>query len=252
MAPSDRSAAVEILRIDASGYPAVLRSIPSPPKTLWVRGSLPPATAVAIVGTRKPTRFGRDLAAAAARSALAAGLAVISGLATGVDTVAHEAVLAAGGRTWAVIGSGVDVPTPISNAVLADEIVEAGGGLISEVPPGTPVSVRNLVARDRIQSGLSLAVFVCQCETSSGTMHTARFAAEQGRLLAVARPRGPESAEHANSGNLALVDPDGCDPLLLSARGKTVELVRARRPMADVVIDSSDELAGLWDRILSV
>ena len=214
-----------------------------------MRGALPPVGAVAIVGTRHPKRFGRSVAHAAACSAVAAGLAVISGLAAGIDTVAHESALAAGGRTWAVLGSGVDVPTPVSNAVLAEEIVASGGGLLAEVPPGTPVGRRHLVARDRIQSGLSLAVVICQCEISSGAMHTARFAAIQGRLLVVVRPRGPGRAVTACTGNVALADPNGCDPALLSATGKTAELIRARRPMADVVIDSRDELAELLERL---
>ena len=175
-----------------------------------MRGPLPPVAAVAIVGTRHPSRFGRSVADAAARSAVAAGLAIISGLAAGIATVAHESALAAGGLTWAVLGSGVDVPTPISNAALAEEIVARGGGLIAEVPLGTPVGRQQLVARDRIQSGLSLAVVICQCETSSGAMHTARFAVVQGRLLVVVRPRGPDGAVTACSGNVALADPNGC------------------------------------------
>jgi DNA processing protein len=172
------------------------------------------------------------VADAAARSAVAAGLAVISGLAAGIDTVAHESALAAGGLTWAVLGSGVDVPTPISNAALAEEIVARGGGLIAEVPLGTPVGRQQLVARDRIQSGLSLAVVICQCETSSGAMHTARFAVVQGRLLVVVRPRGPDGAVTACSGNVALADPNGCDPALLSATGRTAAHGRRgdRRP----------------------
>ena len=189
------------------------------------------------------------MAEAAARSAVAAGLAVVSGLAVGIDTVAHKSALCAGGLTYAVLGSGVDVPTPRSNVALAEEIVASGGGLITEVPPGTPASRRQLVARDRIQSGLSLAVLVCQCETSSGAMHTARFAIVQGRLLVVVRPPGPASAVPAFTGNLALADPAGCDPALLSATGGIAQLVRGRRPVADVVIEDPDEFGKLWQRI---
>ena len=208
-----------------------------------MRGSLPPLAVVAIVGTRHPTRFGRRAAEAAALGAVGAGLGVVSGLAAGIDTIVHEATLAAGGRTWAVLGSGVEVPTPFANARLAGEIVAGGGGLMAEVPPGTPVRPRQLEARDRIQSGLSLAVVICQCESSSGAMHTARFAVMQGRLLAVVRPRGRDRAVAACSGNAALTDPNGCDPALVSATGATAELVRGRRPMADVVLDE-EELAG--------
>lgn len=186
------------------------------------------------------------MAAAVARSAVAAGFAVISGLAAGIDTVAHESALTAGGLTWAVLGSGVDVPTPSANIELASRIVEAGGGLIAEVPPGTAVSTRQLVARDRIQSGLSLAVVICQCEIASGAMHTARYSAVQGRLLVVAQPTGPDSAVRECTGNLALADPGGCAPALLSATGKVAALVRTRRPMADVVFEDPAELAEVW------
>jgi len=242
----------DVIGIDDPEYPAALRSIPSPPKQLWVRGSLPPPTAVAIVGTRHPTSFGGSVAEVAARGAVAAGFAVVSGLAAGIDTVAHQSALAAGGSTWAVLGSGIDIPTSSANVALADEIVASGGGLIAEVPPGTPVSRRLLVARDRIQSGLSLAVVICQCEVASGAMHTARFAAVQGRLLVVVRPKGPHSRMTACTGNLALLDPNGCDPTLLSATGATAELIRSRRPMADLVIDDRDQLAQLWLRLRAV
>jgi DNA processing protein len=185
----------------------------------------------------------------AAKGATQAGLAVISGLAAGIDTFAHHRTLAAGGLTWAVIGSGVDVPSPASNARLAEEIVASGGGIISEVPPGTSVARRQLVARDRIQSGLSLAVVICECELSSGAMHTARFAAIQGRLLVVVRPTGPNLAAASCAGNLVLTDPEGCDPRLLSATGRTAEMIRARRPVADLVIEDLGELGELWGRL---
>jgi len=239
----------DVVRIEDPEYPAALRSIPSPPKTLWVRGVLPPVASVAIVGTRRPTSFGLTVAEAAADGAAVAGLAVISGLAAGIDTVAHQRTLAGGGLTWAVIGSGVDVPSPASNAGLADEIVSSCGGIIAEVPPGTSVARRQLVARDRIQSGLSLAVLICECEVSSGAMHTARFAAVQGRMLVVVRPTGRHREAASCAGNLLLTDPNGCDPRSLSATGRAAELVGARRPVADVVIDDLDELGELWRRL---
>ena len=212
-------------------------------------GALPPVPAVAIVGTRHPTRFGRRVADVAARAAAAAGLAVISGLSAGIDTIALKSALAAGGRTWAVLGSGVDVPTPISNLGLAADIVASGGGLLAEVPPGTGVTRCQLVARDRIQSGLSLAVVLCQCEISSGAMHTARFAAIHGRFLAVARPQGADAAVASSTGNLVLCDPNGCDPAFVSATGAEAELIRGRRPMAEVVFCDGDELDRLFGRL---
>lgn len=231
---------------ESPDYPESLRSIPSPPARLWVCGTLPPLEVVAVVGTRRPSAFGRRVADAVARTAVAAGLGVVAGLATGVDTVAHRAALDAGGRTWAVLGSGVDVPTPWSNRVLAAEIVETGGGLVAEVPPGTDRSARQLVARDRIQAGLSCAVVICQCEVGSGAMHTARFALVQRRPLVVARPAPSEAALPASSGNLALCDPAGCEPALLGATGRVAAALAGRRPMADVVVTARGELPGLW------
>ncbi len=239
------------LELGDPGYPDRLRTITSPPETLWVRGSLPPSAAVAIVGTRHPTRFGAEAARAAASSAVACGLAVVSGLAAGVDTIAHEAALAAGAATWAVVGSGVDVPTPSENTALAAEIVAAGGGLIAEVPPGTPVSPGRLVARDRIQAGLSLAVLVCQCETTSGTMHTARFALRYGRLLAVVRPPGPAAAEPASSGNLALIGQGNCEPSLPEAGASAEEVMGGPGRLADVVVESDEELVALFEHLAS-
>jgi DNA processing protein len=242
----------ELIGIGAVGYPARLASIPSPPKTLWVRGTVPPVRAVAIVGTRTPTPFGRRVAAVAATGAIRAGLAVVSGLAAGIDTVVHESALEAGGPSWAVLGSGVDIPTPASNTALAEAILERGGGLIAEVPAGTPVTRGQLVARDRIQSGLSLAVVVCQCETTSAMMHTARFALLQKRLLVIVRPRGDQGALASNGGTLALSDPNGCDPELLSATGEEAKLIRRRRPVADLVVEDLDELGLLWDQLSTV
>jgi DNA processing protein len=202
---------------------------------------------VAIVGTRTPTGFGLDFAAAAARSAVHAGLGVVSGLAPGCDTAAHRAALHAGGITWAVIGSGVDRPTPAANTRLVEAMVLAGGGVIAEVPPATAATTRQLVARDRIQAGLSLAVVVCQSDLASGTMHTVRFALLAGRLLAVARPAGDDALVAASAGNLALTDPAGCDPALLHARGKEARAIAARRPLADVVIEGEADLSRLWE-----
>jgi DNA processing protein len=238
---------VLVVERGSPAYPQSLESISAPPARLYVRGTLPPAAAVAIVGTRTPTGFGLEFAAAAARSAVRAGLGVVSGLAPGCDTAAHRAALEAGGRTWAVIGSGVDRPTPATNARLAEAIVAGGGGVIAEVSPTTAATTRQLVARDRIQAGLSLAVVVCQSDLASGTMHTVRFAVLAGRLLAVARPAGADAEVPASAGNIALSDAAGCDPALLHARSQAARAIAARRPLADVVIDGEPDLDPLWE-----
>ncbi len=229
-------------------FPERLRTIPGPPAVLWVTGSLPAAPAVAVVGTRDPTPYGRDVARLVATEAVREGFGVVSGLALGIDTIAHEAALDAGGLTWAVLGCGVDVPSPAVNKELAERMVASGGGLLAEVPPGSSVSPQALVARDRLQSGLSAATVVAQSGIPSGTLHTARFTIEQGRVLAVARPPVNLQDEPASAGNLALTDPEGIDPAVLKATGPTARAIASRRPAADVVLNSRRDLPALWER----
>lgn len=231
-------------------FPVKLREIPSPPAVLWVAGTLPSGPAVAVVGTRHPTGYGVGVARLIAESAVERGVGVVSGLALGIDTIAHEAALSAGGKTWAVLGGGVDVPTPESNIDLAGRIVEGGGGLIAEVPPGTPTSSHALVARDRLQSALSRAVVIAQSGVPSGTLHTARFAIDQGRLLAVAKPPASLAHESESAGNLALTDIHGCDPAILKASGPLARRIAGLRPVAGLVLGSRDDLPALWERVI--
>lgn len=237
---------VHTSELGAPDYPPALVSISSPPATIWYRGTLPPDGVVAIVGTRRPTDLGLRAATAAASSAVRAGLGVVSGLAIGVDTAAHASALSSGGRSWAVLGSGVDIPSPAANLVLASELLATGGGLLAEVAPGTRRSAKLLIARDRLQSGLALAVVVCQGEVGSGVMHTARFALLQGRRLAVVLP--PERERHRPewSGNMALCDPEGCDLDLLGIPRGARQVLEPRRPLADVVIETSAQFSELW------
>ncbi|HZT65201.1 MAG TPA: DNA-processing protein DprA [Acidimicrobiales bacterium] len=218
-----------------AGYPTPLAAISSPPDPLWLRGAEPKWPAVAVVGTRRPDAEGRRVASVIATTLAARGIAVVSGLAPGIDTAAHRAALRAGGRTWAVVGCGADMAESVEDPDLPEDMVGAGG-ILAELPPGQPASARALVARDRIQTALSAATVVVQTDLASGTMHTARFALVQGRPLAVVAPgAGPRWA-----GNAALVDPAGCDPAALHARGEAGRLVQARRPVADVVLDGGD------------
>lgn len=233
-------------------YPAALRAIPDPPPLLWMQGHLSARDAVAVVGTRKPTDWSVRTARLVAESAVTRGCAVVSGLALGTDSVAHEACLDAGGTTIAVLGSGVDKPSPAANRELAGRIVEAGGCLLAEVPPGTKTSPRLLVARDRLQSGLSLATFVVQSGIPGGTLHTARFTVEQDRLLVVALPKRsttPVDGADPYAGNVALADSSGCNPSVLRADGSLSTKIAARRPVADLVVSKEEDLTAAWERI---
>lgn len=227
-------------------WPQWCRELTSPPAVLYGRGSRPTAEAVAVVGTRAPTLFGERVVAGVVDSAAAQGVGIVSGLARGIDSMAHRRALEAGTATWAILGGGVDQPTPSENLDLADEILGAGGGLLSEQPPGTEPNAQRLVARNRLQAAASTQVVIAQCGIPSGTLHTARFAIEQGRRLVVARPKPGWVDEPESAGNVALSDPQGCDPTVLSAKGNLAERIRHKRPVADLVVNSANDIDEMW------
>lgn len=163
-------------------YPALLREISDPPQALFVRGTLlPDEKSVAIVGSRRETRYGRTQAFQIARELAENGVTVVSGLARGIDTAAHEGALAGGGRTVAVLGNGIDSVYPEDNKALADRIIAQGGALISEFPLGAEPLAYHFPIRNRIISGMSAALLLIEGHAKSGTMITAGYAAEQGR-----------------------------------------------------------------------
>jgi DNA processing protein len=187
-------------------YPSQLRLIPDPPPILFVRGDrklLVRDEMVAVVGTREPTNFGVGAAESITETLAHAGYVIVSGLAKGIDTIAHKTAVASNAPTIAVMGGGLDRIYPAENTKLADEILQHGGALISEQPFGAPPRPNNLIARDRIQSGMSVAVIVAQSGVKSGTMHTVRYAVEQGRPIFCPVPH---SNHQANEGLRVLLD----------------------------------------------
>lgn len=173
---------IRILTWDDDGYPAHLKQIDQPPPILYLKGDILPddAWAVAIVGTRAVTAYGRQVTEEIATTLAHNGVTIVSGLARGVDAVAHNAALKAGGRTLAVLGSGVDRIYPPEHRGLAEKIV-LQGAVISDYAPGTPPESANFPPRNRIISGLSMAVVVIEAAETSGSLITASFAAEHGR-----------------------------------------------------------------------
>jgi DNA processing protein len=170
-----------------AAYPAALRNITDPPFVLWLRGqaSALELPAVAMVGSRAASPYGLAVAERLAADLAARGVAIVSGLARGVDSAAHRGALAGGGATIAVLGSGADVIYPPEHAALAREIA-ASGAVISELVPGTPPRKMFFPLRNRIISGLSRAVVVVEAGEKSGSLITARCALDQGRdVLAV-------------------------------------------------------------------
>ena len=167
-----------------SALPLPLREIPDPPARLYCAGQafVLDTPAVAVVGSRRCTRQGRDIAFALARDLAAQGLTIVSGLAYGIDAAAHRGALAsAAAPTVAVLGSGLDRIYPQSHERLAAEIVEHGGALVSEYEPTTGPRKHHFPARNRIVSGLCLAVVIVEASERSGSLITARLALEQGR-----------------------------------------------------------------------
>ncbi len=175
-------AGATLLSIADPAYPRLLREAPGAPPLIYVRGSLGPADdwAVAVVGTRAPSSYGREAAHRLSHDLARRGATVVSGMALGVDSVAHAAALEAGGRTVAVLGSGVDLPYPERNRGLAERIV-AQGALVSDYPLGTRPVAMNFPPRNRLISGLSLGTLVVEAGERSGALITVEFALEQGR-----------------------------------------------------------------------
>jgi len=172
----------QVLTWDTPDYPELLRQIDDAPPVLFVRGTLTPADewSVALVGTRKATVYGREVAHRLATDLAQNRVTLVSGLARGIDSIAHKAALDAGGRTLAVLGSGVDFIYPAEHRQLAEAVVN-NGALISDYPLGTRPEASNFPARNRIISGLSLGVVVVEADVKSGAMITADFALDHGR-----------------------------------------------------------------------
>lgn len=191
---------IEIVVRGSEKYPRLLDLLDNAPPILYIKGELrhEDALAIAMVGTRKPTAYGKETARSLAKELAQAGFTIVSGLATGIDEQAHWGALDAKGRTIAVTGSGVDVVYPKENKKLAEKIQE-NGALISEFAPKTPPTPDNFPRRNRIISGLSLACVVVEAPIKSGALITARYALEQSReLLAVPGNINSKQSEGTN------------------------------------------------------
>jgi len=180
VAEAERLGARIVLEGD-DDYPALLRQLPLPPPVLYVAGELPAGPAVAIVGSRRSDPYGNEVAELFARALAAAGVAVVSGFARGIDAVAHRAALAVeGGRTVAVLGCGLGVDYPVGHAQLSREIA-ARGALVTELPCGLAPRAWHFPVRNRIIAGLTAGTLVVQAAPRSGSLITARHAADLGR-----------------------------------------------------------------------
>lgn len=173
----------EYIKRTDNGYPEILNNYERMPEGLYYIGNLPDKRkkSVSIVGSRSCSRYGSLEAEHFAQILSEADIQIISGMAIGIDSAAHRGALNAGGTTFAILGCGVDICYPPSNARLYRKILETGGGIISEYPPGTPALAHHFPTRNRIISGLADAVIVIEARARSGSLITADFAIEQGK-----------------------------------------------------------------------
>ncbi|MDP9316840.1 MAG: DNA-protecting protein DprA [Chloroflexota bacterium] len=197
---------VTLVAWDSPTYPVHLKLVSDAPALLFMKGQLPDSKrTVACVGTRGLSAFGRSAAERITTFLGEQGWTIVSGLAKGIDTVSHRAALDAGAPTVAILGNGLDFIYPAENKVLAHEIIARGGALLSEQPFGAEPTPGNLVQRDRLQSGMSVATIIFETAVNGGAMRTARFAQKQGRLLVCPVPTEKYAALPSCSGVLELL-----------------------------------------------
>ena len=204
--PDEEMARLERLKISFTtvfdeDYPAMLKEIFSPPTILYYGGALDVLSEniLAIVGSRKFTNYGKEATKKIVAELAEAGIVIASGMALGIDTIAHETALKSGGKTVAVLGCGLNTPYPATNANLFKKIIEEGGLAVSEYPPGVPPLRQNFPARNRIIAGVSLGSIIIEANQRSGALITARDALEQNRdVFAVPGPIFHQSSSGTN------------------------------------------------------
>lgn len=197
---------VNNLKLNDADYPEPLRHIHSPPAELFWTGAAPQELIsrpkVAIVGSRKASFYGKQVTERLAGELARAGVVIISGLAFGIDATAHQAALSVGGCTVAVLPAPLDKIYPAAHHNLAKQIVAEAGTLVSEYPPGSEIYKENFIARNRIVSGLADVLVITEAAKNSGSLHTARFALEQGKTVM------------AVPGNIYSPSSEGCNNLI--------------------------------------
>ena len=228
------AAGVHALFCGDEDYPPHLAALPDAPDVLFVRGRLPAIPGVAVVGARRSTSYGRRIAATYGSAIAAAGWPVISGLARGIDGAAHRGTTSDGGVGVAVLGSGIDVMYPREHDDLARRLIECGGAVASESPPGTPPEGWRFPPRNRVISGLAGVVVVVEATVKGGALITAEAALRHGRqVFAVPGDVGRVTSDGCN-----LLIRDGAYPVLDEADlVESLELALGPRPRAKEEVD---------------
>jgi DNA processing protein len=242
---------VQVVSVFDEQYPQRLKMIPDRPSLLYIKGQLlQSGRDVACIGTREPSRFGEQVTRRIVAQLVSSDWTIVSGLAIGIDTLSHRSAIESGGRTVAVMAGGLDGIYPRQNTRLAEEIVETGGALISEQPFGVPPARGNLVKRDRLQSGLSVATFVMQTDIQGGSMHTVRFTLQQRRMLFAPVPAGSHAAEPKSRGLIALTAQTGswlADALMAEGDYRDLLLSKFSHSPVAISLNNRDDYALMLD-----
>jgi DNA processing protein len=232
---------VKIITYFDSLYPVGLRDLPDAPPLLWYRGIIPTNRSVAIVGTRNADEWGKRTTRLLARKCGDSGISVVSGLALGIDTEAHVGCLETITPTIAILACDVRHPTPKTNTKLSEQIIEKGGCLIAEVPPGTVTESFALVARNRLQAAWAQKLVVTQCGVPSGTLHTVKAAIELGReVISLTPPNDAVGSQY--EGNWRLAERFNFDGKILGGSKKFQDSLKDRKYGADSIIGSASEI----------
>ena len=242
---------IQLLTIKDGSYPKLLREIPNPPIVLYIKGGFQAADdlAVAVVGTRKFSAYGKQAVVELVRDLVRANITIVSGLALGIDAIAHRAAVEFHGRTIAVLACGLDSIYPATNRMVGQQILESGGAIISELPLGAPPLKHHFPVRNRIISGLSLGTLVIEAAEDSGSLITARHALEQNRQV-FAVPGSIFNPASIGPNNLLKM---GAKPVTRAAdilEELNLEFVQEQLLAAEVIGDNEDEnkILGLLTR----
>lgn len=221
---------------DKHNFFQITRGIAKFPKSLYFIGTLPEdhVPTVSIIGTRKPTRYGEEVGYRLAYDLAKQGVAIVSGLALGMDAIAHRAALDAGGITIAVLPGGLDSIYPKTNATLARRIVASGGALITEYPAATDIHAGNFIARNRIVAAVADGVLVVEAAVKSGTVHTAGFALDYGRPV-MAVPGNITSPMSSGTNNLITTG-----ARLITSVADVLDEIGVRTPRRQAVLPMGD------------
>ena len=241
---TEKSGAVIVSR-ESEAYPELLRQLPEAPLMLWAKGNVETlkTDSVAVVGTRNASSYGKAMAAKFTTGLVKEGFTITSGLAYGIDTEAHRSCVEKGGKTIAVLGSGIDRIYPNANIPLAHKIIDCGGVIITEFPPGTKPDAGNFPVRNRVVSGLSLGTLVVESDVEGGSMITAGVSLDQNRdVFAI-----PHSLETGNGQGGNMLIKNGQAKLVQDFKDVTVELNRFYTDSSVVQADIQAEAKPAWE-----